>query len=999
MDKIYDQILNKIPKAIDFSYITVKNETIRTFTIDNISNQSILFNIECPGTYIIEPSQGIIAKHYKAEIKVKICPDNAVVLVANAKIILDNNEKLNCITKFSSIAKYPYLTISNNILDFGNVLIGKSKEMELIITNSEKVPAKFQIKKKNILLGKHSEHFHISAYKGDIPPNASFLLKIRYNAQYPAYFTYDTFEVKTTGGNKARFSCIGNSLALSTGISCKAVNFNSIELASQMTKLLRLYNDSEEQTTYQFFYNNDGPFYIHETQGVIEAKSNIRVNITFKPKETMSYYDRVFCLIKNHFLIALDLYGSCHDLLNKSKVIEQKHIDIFRYKVVNGFYVQKSTTNSKDFDMSSYLDNINKTTRRTIVKDKYSVEIIEDGLLDSTNQVQLHKEMFWENISNTRLFYTLNNIDMIDFRFVEYGKLSEPYILTMYNNSTEKIKLKWLLEKPIITSNLTKNYNLFNNEESIFIVSPEEAVVNKKSSVEFKIYFKPQKQEFYFYSILTCMGTLLTTYDSKKEISDKAFELVRGSLPNQTLSSFGYKTNLLKTLQAQEKNFEYFDPPIPFKLPVVGHSFPPNLQIFMPMMELTPEKEVIFTPSSIYQSSYQSLTIRNHSDTPLYFKFLNDISNVFRVYPKCGLIQPKAFNLICLEFCPKEVNVYKFPLKVVFNHDTYNMHTLMLHGLCVDPFIEIEGVNDELYFPPSYIGINTKKTITLINRSPIKVNVQLSIYQCPSAVINVEPNYFDMEANQIRKLDVFLCPLTISPIEASMDLVVSRIYDPMIEMIGVFNPGSNILNKQTDKTDKRIYKKTLKILGKGSDGDLQIEPAILKFGTVKVGFHKKLSFSIYNPTICNFYVKLIIPDSDKTLDSIMNFDFKEGLINSLCKKDVSVTFKPNSRASINMKVALYAMENKNDKMTQSILSNSSSEITKSLKAEVHIEANGDYPLIKIVDIRNSNMGTSMLWQNFNADEANIELLKQLTEEEINFISSEKTNKKIQYNII
>jgi hypothetical protein len=60
-----------------------------------------------------------------------------------------------------------------------------------------------------------------------------------------------------------------------------------------------------------------------------------------------------------------------------------------------------------------------------------------------------------------------------------------------------------------------------------------------------------------------------------------------------------------------------------------------------------------------------------------------------------------------------------------------------------------------------------------------------------------------------------------------------------------------------------------------------------------------------------------------------------------------------------------------------------------------IEANGDYPLIKIVDIRNSNIGNTKLWTDFNVDEANEELLKQLTEEEINFINNEKTNKKIQ----
>ena len=35
----------------------------------------------------------------------------------------------------------------------------------------------------------------------------------------------------------------------------------------------------------------------------------------------------------------------------------------------------------------------------------------------------------------------------------------------------------------------------------------------------------------------------------------------------------------------------------------------------------------------------------------------------------------------------------------------------MLNGLCTDPVIEIEGVKDELYFAPCYVGIKTKKSI------------------------------------------------------------------------------------------------------------------------------------------------------------------------------------------------------------------------------------------------------------------------------------------------
>lgn len=66
-----------------------------------------------------------------------------------------------------------------------------------------------------------------------------------------------------------------------------------------------------------------------------------------------------------------------------------------------------------------------------------------------------------------------------------------------------------------------------------------------------------------------------------------------------------------------------------------------------------------------------------------------------------------------------------------------------------------------------------------------------------------------------------------------------------------------------------------------------------------------------------------------------------------------------------------------------------------MKAELSLKANGDYPLIKIIDIRNNNIGTTKLWHAFNLNEANECLLEQLNEEEMIFINSERTNKKIQ----
>jgi len=168
-----------------------------------------------------------------------------------------------------------------------------------------------------------------------------------------------------------------------------------------------------------------------------------------------------------------------------------------------GTYYNKSSGHN-DFELSNFLKR-----KSSVIRDKISV-VEEDNPVEniSLNSVEMHKEMFWENTSNTRLFHS--NVDLIDFRYVEHAKLSDPYILTIYNNSTEKIKLKWILNKEISVSSLTKSYNMFTDPNLIFIVSPEEAVVNYNSSAEFKVYFKPNQQEFYFFTQLTCLGTMLT---------------------------------------------------------------------------------------------------------------------------------------------------------------------------------------------------------------------------------------------------------------------------------------------------------------------------------------------------------------------------------------------------------------------------------------------------------------------------------------------------------
>ena len=1062
MDKIYSSILSSIPERIDFDFITIKTETVKHIYLDNISDKDILFNIENAEGFIFEPSNGIISKKKKLDIKIKIKPNLANVLVSNARIILE--QKYYKIIKLSFVSKYPYLNINKTSIEFGLIQIGKTAEEELIISNLESVPAHFTIERKSTQPGKQPCIFFISNLSGDIPPKSNYLLKILYKPIFPSTNSHEIFCLSTKGGNKIIFSCKGSCKSLKTWVGTKCVNFNTVPLGGQMKKLFRIYNDSDLPTEFQIYHDNSGAFSFDITEGIIPGKSNIRVNATFKPYETIVYYQRVFCIIKNHMLFPIDLFGSCHNLLIKTPLIDYSQIEMFRYKELKGMFLNNNNNNNNKNKLDMF-DKLNKTFSVNSI-DSENIENLKKINEINSKQPQLHKEMFWEVFSPTRLISF--ETDLIDFNYMQVGSVSEPYILKVNNNSNEDMNVKFIFEKPINLSNLIQTINIFHSENTVFFTQPEEQIIPKQSSAEFKVYFKPNQKEFYFYENLPCQATIINPINTlsttsqknkllninKNKLSDFGKNLIskkseiKPSIFNQTKKSSLLKSYTIFGNNNESKTFEnmafspkelnktntnlkkYVEPPITLYLSMVGHSFPPGTQIFMPMYEFSPKKEIFFPPTSINQSLYQTLKIENKNDTPLFYKITPDPQNIFRVHNKYGLIASKSFHLICLEFSPKDTTVYRFPLHIIFNHDSSNTKTIMLNGLCTDPVIELEGVKDEIYFAPCYVGIKTKRNIIIKNLSPIKIKVTIKIDNMVNGLLEVDENVFEMDLNSIKKIEFGLTPNKTEEISAHILITAERIYDPSNENIGIYNP-ENIENKKKQLTfDKRLFSKEINVLGRGSDGDLSIKPDKLEFGTVKVGFHKKLSFSIYNPTITNFYIKLV-PDYSGNLALLddkehkdpnksrndINIDFTEGLLNSFCKKDINIQFEPKTRVNLSFKINIYATniidENKKLKINkeksvdiknkksvkiegdENLDEDENIEIThkEELKCSLEVNAKGDYPLIKIVDLRHNIISPAKLWKDFNVDLANEELQKKLTEEEMDY-SNAKSDKKI-----
>ena len=1104
----YKEILNSIPESIDFNFIPVKQISSKTISLSNSSDISIYFKITNAEGYVFKPNEGIISKNKPMIIEIIIEPNTASVLVANAQITLD--KKISKIFKLSCVSKYPYLTINRAHIDLGIIEYGKSSYGELVISNSEMVPAKFSIIQTSIQPGKHPKIFKLSATKGEIPPQNSFLVKIDFIPFFARSTSYETYEIRTLGGNVLKFSLTGGCTPLKIFLNCKHINFGTIELGNSMTKLIRIYNESDIETDYQIMHSNGSSvFFIkeNELQGNIRPHTNIRVNVTFKPNQTTLFYEKIYIISKNHAIFSLDLYGSCHNLLNKTMLLNQKFIEQFRNRLLVGEFFVNNITNNKNSLLNEELKSNNDNIK---IDAGNSLSSFLKTDINNNLQLQLQKELLWDASSQTRIISFSQ--EHIDFNYVGIGDTSSPFVLTLNNNTNMKINIKWILERPIIISNLIKTVNLFQNENSIFIIQPDEIIINPHSSYDFKVYFKPNKQEFYFYDDIPCLATVIendnfnnfqiikngkntfnqtsigfntnknntnplelnrpsifsnkmgatainfkssgtkknnqlkpihfkgstnpsqTSYNVKKKSINKEINNINNnnyninstktamnfrSKKNKKLALFNQDSNFKKTKNSFLSDIPYFNPPFCTYLSVVGHSFPPGNQVYIPMFDFFPKNEIYFPCTSINQPQYQIFKIRNRSDTPLFYSISQLPSDAFRVARKFGLIPGNQFHLILIEFCPKETTTYRYPLRITLNHDSTSVKNIILNGFCVDPVIEIEGVKDEIYFPPSFIGITTQKKLTLINRSPIKIKVEIKVEKNEDGEVVITPDEFEMESNLIMDIIVSFTPLKSVEFKTKIKFKVERIYDEQKDLVGIYSPSSLLSDYKLEKNGRPYYKE-LNIIGKGSDGNLRIEPTMLEFGTVKVGFHKKLSFSIYNPTMTNFYITLE-PEKKEYLDEkgenmeglenindIITFDFKEGLINSFCKKEVQVLFKPINRYLVKIKVNIYATEHQDIKdfknfskenAKQDLINNggkkSSFSKIKSLKCELTLTANGDYPLIRIADVRNNLVGTNNLWHLFDVDRANEELQKQLTDEEINYIGEDKADKKIK----
>ncbi len=231
----------------------------------------------------------------------------------------------------------------------------------------------------------------------------------------------------------------------------------------------------------------------------------------------------------------------------------QRHIDIYRHKVIMGIHNKQRKAIDGPHDGEKLA---------TSFEDE--VEINLEIPIDDPNQVVLHKEMFLEMSSENRDLKLRE--DFLDFGFTECNKISEDRQITIENKFPFEVQVNWLLLK--LQSNSTGTI-----VENPFKVSPAQAVIQSNSSLNFNVRFGPYEPDSYFFQIAQCFVQLINGAQNKT----KKMALAASGMQTITSKTAG-KTLLssLKKTKFEEAVNEELDPPTCLSVRLVGHSFPPG---------------------------------------------------------------------------------------------------------------------------------------------------------------------------------------------------------------------------------------------------------------------------------------------------------------------------------------------------------------------------------------------------------------------------------------
>ena len=194
--------------------------------------------------------------------------------------------------KASAIGKYPFASLSQTRLDFGDILVGSVSELNLKIRNASQVPVEFSIDRVSNIASQEakaaspesrrdtdsSNAFSLDFYRGSIPPGEHYLIRVKYIPTLVGVYSCSHFRVNIHGTSTAlHFETMGIAMGYDCYLSATTAQFVEVSLGKSTNRIIHIHNDSKTPALFRFINDRKNVFSFSKTVGHVPAESKARI--------------------------------------------------------------------------------------------------------------------------------------------------------------------------------------------------------------------------------------------------------------------------------------------------------------------------------------------------------------------------------------------------------------------------------------------------------------------------------------------------------------------------------------------------------------------------------------------------------------------------------------------------------------------------------------------------------------------------------------------------
>lgn len=1046
------------PFGVDLGFSATHQTTSRMFQLDNFGEVDAPFRWDVPYPFKLVPSEGIIPIGQKQDIEVSIVPTDASVFVSEA--VCHVGEGVHAIipepalvTKLSAIGKYTYIVLSENLVEFGEVLSGTPAETftkEIILRNQGVVPAEFELIRHD---NDRDEVFRITPSSGVVPTQSEITITVSYTPLASGCYSMDKYTFRTPGDCRAVFTCSGTSMSpkvtlfresripgqeFPEGAPANSINFRDVCVGSLETRLFYLKNHSNTKVAYSILIDDEATFKMTPRQGVISALMEAPVKISFSPTCPINYCRRVFILVGDALPLFVDLMGTGF-IRAKGEIKEQRpaplrhaHIQAYRNRCTAGvgdLNPDELDVKLEEEGMSDLFAQVGTAGTRAVSVAMLRNPLTRTGEASRVDVAPSH-ELFIDDTEPFCRGVTLDTTYM-DFGFTQYQTSSQSRSVTLTNKTRGKLAIMWFPPRVHgdYDTDATSAAMGLDLNSPVFSVEPAISEISPGASQKYKVTFHPLQSNRGFISEIEVVAFFK---------NQRTFRLVN----DQTLT-----------------------PPWCSVLRATGHTFATGQLMAKVGVKSGAVKngKLVFPACYFGDSVFQTVRITNSSNLPAIFKIelgfddsgLADpeMDSVFTVKPDSGEIAAEDFAMVCIKFTPKTRKKVLQLMRCIVNGSLGGQ--ILLEGvgaipqLCCPDVIEkcpqigqllpARPYGQEFFcLNPTSVGLSSSREFRVRNCSRLPLRFYCSLPPIVHGIIDVSPTYGFLRGNGETNVTISFAPKAIELTQCKMEIEVLPVGGKPSKVIDARQPG-------TVAPVEALQKFKVNIVAQGGMGAVVFDPSDVDASVKLVNTQETKHIVLEN--VCDSVLEYELhyrmeftpePGSESTeklctpVQRMMSSatstngsaeyhqslfcEAPEGLLQARSRRTVLFTFQPN-RAGLFQFVVCVRLRSVDIKGNPLTVSNEQSALLHAAEMRLQKQMEGaeglddisglpltmcvtgraSFPTLKIEDIR-TDVDTLIsdvrnLWQQFSVPEINHEMNSPLTDEEVHFntISSPDLN--------